>query len=166
MQVIVSGDFTGEQYTIDSLDFWTAFGWMIESGNDELMALPDSKEVYSKDWKGENGKQYDLTKRYFEDKVVTLAGYIIAETKADYWNKYKALWNLLKSPGTREIYSYELEQTFGAFYLKSPGVKRFTRLQDFPDKIAVKVDITFQVMFSDLTPPIGNFLPLALPFDL
>jgi hypothetical protein len=156
-------------YKIDELDYWTAFNYMIESGSDDFLAMPDSKEVYSIDFKDGNGKQYDLTKRYFEDKVVTQSGYILANTKGEFWEKYIALWNLITSPGARTIYCYELEQYFSAFYLKSPGVKRFTRLQNYPDLIAVKVDITWQVMYSEFVQPgdpTNILLPAVLPFIL
>lgn len=152
MQVVARGDYSG-QYTIDSNDFWSVYGWMIESGSDALLQLPKSKEVYTKDWKGQNGKQYDLTKRFFDDKTVTLSGHLIADDEGDFWAKYLALWELIKSPGTRTIYSFELKQTFAAFYLESPNTKRFTRLQDHPGKIAMKLDVQFQVMFMEFDPP-------------
>jgi len=156
-------------YTIDNLDYWDAFGYMVDSGSDAFLALADSKEVFSIDFKDQHGKQYDLSKRFFEDKTVTQTGYIIARSKAEFWQKYIALWNLLKSPGVRTIYSYELEQSFAAFYLKSPGVKRFTQLQGYPSLIAMKLDLTFQVMFLDfLQPEAPNniLLPALLPFIL
>ena len=155
MQVVVNGDFS-DQYTIDSYDFWVTYGWMIESGGDDLLQLYKSKEVYSKEWKGQNGKQYDLSKRFFEDKVVTLSGYLIAENEADFWTKYLSLWDLLKLPGTRYIYSFELKQTVSAFYLDSPNSKRFTRLVDHPGKIAMKLDIQFQVMYMEMEPPTSS----------
>lgn len=155
MQVIVSSAFSGGQYTIDTQDFWIAYGWMIESGGDDFLQLYKSKEVYSKDWKGQNGKQYDLSKRFFDDKVVTLSGYLIAEDEDDFWIKYLALWDLFKAPGARSIYSFELKQTFSAFYLDSPNAKRLTRLVDHPGKIAMKLDIQFQVMFMEFEPPIS-----------
>lgn len=146
-------------YKIDGLDLGASFNYLVSSGSDDLLQLPESKEVYTYDWKGQNGKQYDLTKRFFDDKEVTFTGHIIADDKTEFWTKYLALRDLLMAPGTRMIYSFELEQTFGAFYLKSPGVKRFTRLQGFPDKIAMKLDLTFQVMFSDLEIPAAEPRP-------
>ena len=132
---------------------------MVESGSDDLLQLPASKEVYSYDWKGQNGRQYDLSKRFFDDKKVTFSGYFITNTKAEFWQKYLAFWNLLKSPGVRTIFANELEQTFSCFYLESSNTKRFTKLRDFPDKIAVKVDLTLQVMFSEMTQPGADPIP-------
>lgn len=154
MQAIVNGDFNGGQYSIDSFDLWASFGYVIESGSDDLIQLPKSKEVFSYDWKDQNGRQYDLSKRFFDDKIGTLSGYIIANDKDDFWTKYLALWDVLKSPGQRQLYSFELEQTFNVFYLESPNSKRFTSIQDFPDKIAVKIDIQLQVMFMEFVPPV------------
>jgi len=140
-------------YKFDGLDAWDAYKWSIESGSDDLLQLYKSKEVYSKDWKGQNGRQYDLTKRFFEDKVATLSGPIIADSKEEFWEKYLAFWNYLKSPGAKLLYSHELEQTFSVFYLDSPNTKRLTRLQGDPNKIAMKLEIQFQVMFMEFEPP-------------
>lgn len=140
-------------YKLEGLDVWTGYNYAVGSGSDDLLQLYKSKEVYSFDWKGQNGRQYDLTKRFFEDKIVTISGHIVVDTKEEFWQKYLALWNLLKSPGAKLLYSFELEQTFSVFYLDSPNTKRFTRLQEFPDMIAVKVDLQLQVMFMEMEPP-------------
>ncbi|MEJ2905098.1 hypothetical protein WAE58_21815 [Pedobacter panaciterrae] len=152
MQVFVHGDLSG-QYKIGGLDLWDNYNYFIETGSDDLLQLYKSKEVYSHDWKGQNGKQYDLSKRFFEDKIVTLSGYLIANTKEQFWTKYLAIWDLFKSPGSRLLYSNELEQTFSVFYLDSPNPKRFTRLQEFPDKVVMKLDIQLQVMFMEFESP-------------
>ncbi len=166
MQVIVRDDFTG-QYSIDSFDFWESFRWMIETGGDDLLQLYKSKEVYSKDWKRQNGRQYDLTQRVFDDKTVTLSGYLIADDEGDFWARYLALWDLLKSQGARAIYSYDLKQTFSAFYLNSPGAKKLTPLAGYPGKIAMKLDIQFQVMFMEMgAPSPTGGLPYSLPIIL
>lgn len=152
MQVFVTGDLTN-QYNIDSKNFWEEYGYVVDSGSDDLLGIEKSKEVYSFDWKGQHGKEYDLTKRFFEDKTATLTGHLIASDKTEFWTKYTALINLLKAPGVRMIYSFELEQTFAGFYLESPGVKRLTRLLEFPGKIAMKLDLTFQIMYSEFEIP-------------
>ncbi|WP_448104743.1 PKD domain-containing protein [Pedobacter panaciterrae] len=140
-------------YKFDGLDVWNTYGYAVGSGSDDLLQLYKSKEVYSYDWKGQNGRQYDLSKRYFDDKVATLSGHIVVATKEEFWQKYLALWEFLKSPGAKFLYSHELEQTFSVFYLDSPNVKRFTRLQEFPEMITVQVDIQLQVMFMEMEPP-------------
>ena len=140
-------------YNLEGLDVWTGYSYAVGSGSDDLLQLYKSKEVYSFDWKGQNGRQYDLTKRFFEDKIVTISGHIVVKTKEEFWEKYLSLWNLLRSPGSKLLYSHELEQTFSVFYLDSPNAKRFTRLQEFPDMIAVKVDLQLQVMFMEMEPP-------------
>lgn len=147
-------DFTGEQYTIESQDLWLVFGWMIKSGGDDLLQLYKSKEVYSYDWKDQNGRQYDLSQRFFEDKVVTLSGILIADDEEDFWTKYLALWDLLKSPGSKTLYSYDLKQTFSVFYLDTPNPKKLTPLADYPGKIGMNLDIQMQVMFMDFDPPV------------
>lgn len=153
MQVVVSGIFTGEQYIFEEQDVWTAYGYMVESGGDGLLALYKSKEVYSKDWKGQNGRQYDLSQRFFEDKVVTLSGVIVADDETDFWDKYLAFWDVLSSPGAKTLYSNDLKQTFSTFYLDSPGTKKLTPLADWPGKIGMKLDIQLQVMFLEMEPP-------------
>nr|GEZ91839.1 hypothetical protein [Tanacetum cinerariifolium] len=141
----------------------------VSSGNDQLLKLPKSKEPYSYDWGGQNGKEYDLTNRFFEDKNVTFSGHILADSKADFWSKYISLWNVLKSAGLRSIYSTELEQTFNGFYTEMNSAERFTRLQEYPDSVAVAVEITFQLVYSEILPPdpgSNNSFPYTFPFTL
>jgi hypothetical protein len=159
MQVVVSGDFSGEQYVFSGSDLWTAYGYMVETGGNDLLQLYKSKEVYAKDWKGQNGKQYDLTKRFFEDKIATLSGVLVADDEDDFWEKYLALWEVLKSPGAKTLYSNDLKQTFSVFYLDSPNSKKLTPLSDYPGKIGMRLDIQFQVMFMEFEPPTSGPRP-------
>lgn len=96
MQIIVTGDLSG-QFTIDTLDMWVHFRYAVESLGDDLLRWTPSKEVYSYDWKGQNGKQYDLTKRFYDDKEATISGVLAADDEDDFWERYIAFENLWKA---------------------------------------------------------------------
>lgn len=143
-------------YNMDGLDLFDTYGYVVETGSDGLMEDAGLKDPPSYNWEDQNGVEYFLDERFSNDKTVTFTGHIVAATKLEYWRKYIALLEALKAPGERTIFSHELEQSFQTFFKKTENTKRFTRLQGYPDLVAVKMDLVFQIISNEFVEPGGK----------
>lgn len=133
------------KFYIDGVDLYMAFGYIVSGGSDDFLKLPTRKDPPSHSWLEESGVEYDLSAPAFESVPVTLAGYIIADSEADFWNKYQSLWNVLSAPGERILNVIEHAQTYLVFYKKAPVSKKLTRLKG-TDLIAFELSLEFQVI--------------------
>lgn len=119
-------------YELDGLDLYAHFGWFSRerSSSDDLLRYPKGKEVTYHDWQDGNGKEYDLSARYFEDGTITLAGSMEAYSEDEFWRKYYTLRAALTAPGERILYVDELGKSFRVFYREVTKSNRRTRLKD------------------------------------
>ncbi|SDE77505.1 hypothetical protein [Riemerella columbipharyngis] len=122
-------------------------GAVIQTGTEELLAYPERKSVYENDWAEENGSQYDLDNPKFKDKEVTLKMAILADDNTQYWQYSNALFNELKKAGQLALYIFDHDKTYQVFYMKSGNFKKtFKRLKN-TEKVFVKFDLTFKVLY-------------------
>ena len=128
---------------IDGLDAWQDLGFVVRPGSMESwLLLPETKEPFSHDWKDEDGIEVDLEHVYLKDKKTALKCYFISDSEVDFWNKYKALSELLTSPGMRTIYYRELDKEFSVYYTRSSEPRRVQGIKN-RDKIVIEMTLNF-----------------------
>jgi hypothetical protein len=116
---------------IDGRDAWGDLGFAVRKGSMESWLLfPEAKEPFSHDWKDENGIEVDLGHVYLKEKKVSLKAYFINDSEVGFWGRYKALLELLTSPGLRTVYYRELDKEFGVYYTRSSEPKCVGRLKN------------------------------------
>ncbi|MBT0552634.1 hypothetical protein JZ948_04215 [Riemerella anatipestifer] len=122
-------------------------GVFIMTGTEELLAFPERKEVMENDWAEENGGDYDLSSPKFKDKEVTLKMAILADDNVQFWQYHNALFTELKKEGELSLYVFDHDQTYKVFYKKSLNFKKVLKRLKNVEKVFVKFDLTFKVLF-------------------
>ncbi|MFX1668756.1 hypothetical protein JZ968_11460, partial [Riemerella anatipestifer] len=122
-------------------------GVVIMTGTEELLAFPERKEVMENDWAEENGGDYDLSSPKFKDKEVTLKMAILADDNVQFWQYHNALFAELKKEGELSLYVFDHDQTYKVFYKKSLNFKKVLKRLKNVEKVFVKFDLTFKVLF-------------------
>ncbi|AFR36545.1 hypothetical protein [Riemerella anatipestifer] len=122
-------------------------GVVIMTGTEELLAFPERKEVMENDWAEENGGDYDLSSPKFKDKEVTLKMAILADDNVQFWQYYNTLFAELKKEGELSLYVFDHDQTYKVFYKKSGNFKKVLKRLKNVEKVFVKFDLTFKVLF-------------------
>lgn len=133
------------QYQINGLDLYLNFGWFSvdRTSSDGFLMYPETKEPDSYDWGDQNGKEWYLDERYFQDGLVTLSGFMEAPDHETFWQRHGLFWAVLKSAGELTFYSHELDRNFKVFYRKCTRVNRLTRMQG-TTYVGAKMDLQFQ----------------------
>jgi hypothetical protein len=153
-------------YTLNAQDLYKEFGFVVSSGSDDFLKMPTRKDPLSADWADQDGTDYNLDNPFFEDSPAVLKGMLVADSEADFWEKYYAFWAVLKSEGRLTLYINELDQNFYVFYKEMSSIGRLTRIKD-TDKIGVNISITFQNIsssFEDI-PPYVNLVVHVDTYD-
>lgn len=133
-------------YKLNGLDIYSSYGFVPDKSNPgKLLPFPKSKAVPQYNWPDEDGTEYDLTVRYFENTTFTLAGEFQAATESDFWTKYNNLWNVLKTPGEHYLYSATQNKTYAVFYLEMPKADLLIPFSR-GGIVHVKAEITFQII--------------------
>lgn len=128
------------RYYIDSADMWLNFGIGVESGSDDFLKLPKTKDRTTHNWSDENGLDMDVTRTFFEAKEIELKVHLIADNDADFWSKYNKFLTVLAKPGTRRLTVTELNRDFFIVYKECTFFTRYTRLLE-ANKVATKFTI-------------------------
>jgi len=110
--------------SIDGIDMLSGLGMAVEKASDSFRAIANPKPVYSYNWPGSNGIQFDLNAPIVnEANTLLIETWVLADTLVDLDNKLTALEALLKQSGYRNIYCKKWNKT-----------KKF-RLKSFPKNI-------------------------------
>lgn len=129
------------QASFNSKDLDAHYGTIIESGLDQWLVMPELKEPAIYDYQDENGIDVDLTVRYFKAKRVRMYCALIADSFADYWNKYNALVQDLSAPGLIRFYVNEYKRGFYVYFERQAEFKGITNLEN--GTIGVKFALDF-----------------------
>lgn len=139
-------------YFLNGLDTYTTYGFLPKPGtSDEFLKRPAYKERYSNEWDDEDGTEWDLLSTpKKKDRVFNLTGYIFANSAAQFWSRYNALYAVFDAPGTQTIRVGEFSDDPGhaagikVFLLETPNIKRWTRLKDYGGRRAVELTLKLQ----------------------
>ena len=128
---------------IDGLDAWSDLGFAVRPGSMESwLLLPETKEPFSHDWKDEDGIEVDLENIYLKEKKTSLKCYFISNSEVEFWNRYRALTELLTSPGMRTLYYRELDKEFMVYYTRSSEPRRVQGIKNI-DRIVIEMTLNF-----------------------
>lgn len=128
---------------IDGLDAWRDLGFLVRPGSMEpWLLLPETKEPFSHDWRDEDGIEVDLEYIYLKEKKTALKCYFISDSEKGFWDNYKALIELMTSPGMRTLYYRELDKEFTVYYTRSSEPRRVKGLKN-SDKIIIEMTLNF-----------------------
>ena len=133
------------QYYMDGKDLFLVYGVIVEKGMDDLLKIPDRKDSIEHDWKDENGLDVDLSRVFFEAREVSLQCAILADTDADFFNKYTGFIAMLAQPDLRRLEVSSLSRSFYVFYKSCTSWVRETKVRGRGEgeKIGFKFTITF-----------------------
>ena len=135
------------QDSLNTKNLFSQFGLFIQTGTAEFLTLPERKETISNDWREDDGSEYDLDLPKFKDKEVTLQCAIMADSDAQFWTFYDALFLELKKPGWQNLFIWDHSKTYQVFYKKCGTPKKSTKRLKNVSKVFVKFPITFQVKY-------------------
>lgn len=128
-------------YYIDGYSLYATFGVVVTTGSSDLLQFAERKESTTHDWLDENGIDVDLSRVFLKSREATFQMWIIADSEADFWNKYNGFLSFLTKPGLRRLTITEHSKEYYVYYKKSAVFQRFTRIKDV-DKIACKFSLT------------------------
>ncbi len=129
---------------IDGIDLWLNFSIGVERASTELLRYPPKKAGIVHDWMDSHGKDYDLTRIFFDERVMPISMWIFVNSEEDFWSKYNGLISILSQPGLRR-FSLKAHGTrnYYFFYQESSTPIRVKGLKGIPqDVIAYKFTIT------------------------
>jgi len=142
------------KYTIDGVDLET-IGVIVMSGSDDFLKMPDLKPPLQYDWKDQNGIQVYLNSPVYQSKEITLKMAIHATSESQFWERYNAFFNLIKTAGTKRLYVGELKRSFYVYYSRMEEFKRLTRLDLTDMPAGTVIASTYDLIFTE---PIPSFL--------
>lgn len=130
-------------FKIDEIDLYGAFGYAVSDAYDELLKLLPRQEPPSHRWEGDK-TEYDLSAPAFDPREIEIVGAIQASSEADFWSKWTAFRQLLTAPGERILEVAELSQSFKFFYVDQPQSKLLTPIKDC-DNIVYQVSLRLNI---------------------
>lgn len=92
-----------EYWHIDGINLTSAYGIYVSKGTADLLRLPPKKEGIVHDWREINGKEYDLDKIVFDERVSTFQIGMMAATETLFFQQLEAFKALLMKPGLRRL---------------------------------------------------------------
>lgn len=145
-----------DEYSFNDLDGYLTYGWIMESGGRDLIRPPKLKDPLSLSWPDQNGTQYDLSVKYFEEKNITITGVILGTSIADFFAKEDAFFTMWAQPGTIRLYKKSYDRSFYVFMKDCTNVTEITKFKEYGQMIGMRYSIS-------ICEPVPNF---AKPFNL
>ncbi|RYF26599.1 MAG: hypothetical protein EOO42_01155 [Flavobacteriales bacterium] len=148
--------------TIDGVLF-SSLGIVVSAWND-FLKMPELKQPYFNDWPDQNGIEPDLTEPIYKHKVVSVSLAMVADNETEYWNNYRAFFNILSKPGLRRLYISDYKRSFFVYYTSNQTTEQITNIAG---KAAIGVKGVFQftepvpslmVPYAFLTKKSGGYL--------
>jgi hypothetical protein len=140
---------------IDGIDIWLAYNMAISEGSANLLRFPQKKESLSHNWSDANGKDYDLSEIFFDERISTLKMYVLDVDEDAFWIKYNAFISKLSEP-----YLHRLSlKSHGArnyyfFYKECSSYQQNISLKGIPDNVIAH---TFNITIVEPNPnPLGD----------
>lgn len=139
---------------IDGIDLWSAFNLVIHKGATTFLELPPKKEGIEHDWLDADGKEFDLSKIFFQSREITLDCSIIATDEAAFIQKRDLLLNQFRKPGHRRLqFRSTGQRSFYVFYKDSSGWTAREALKGTPAE--GQVMYSFNLVFVETNPMAG-----------
>lgn len=140
-------------YELDDVDFGRFGVNILDGTNQNILRSPNVRENLKVSIKGKSGVDYDDEEVLYKTKDVQMKLLIHAEDITDFWHRYDSLFTALIQPDTRELFSWEIINTFECFY-KNCQVSKF----DILNNGHVWCEFTITLTFVDDRPEESEWL--------
>ena len=136
--------------TIDNKLTTSEYGCiLVDGGLDSALKYPQRKAVAYNNWAESDGIEPDLTTVEFQSKTVQFDFFMKADSKSDFFAKYRKLITDLSAPGYRTISPFQ-----GAYYsLRYNAASAYTMIYCLEDS---DVPVSFTLEFIDDFPTIES----------
>lgn len=142
-------------YEMDDVDF-SRFGVYVLDGTDRnIQKAPNVRENLKVDVTNRPGVSYDGESVFYKAKDVAMKLFIYADSIAQFWERWYALFTALLKPELRKLYNDNSLEEYNCYY-KSNAVTRF----DIRRNGRVWCEFTVTLTFPDSRPD-GNYCVLA-----
>ena len=142
-------------YEMDDVDF-SRFGVYVLDGTDRnIQKAPNVRENLKVDVTNRPGVSYDGESVFYKAKDVAMKLFIYADSIAQFWERWYALFTALLKPELRKLYNDNTLEEYNCYY-KSNAVTRF----DIRRNGRVWCEFTVTLTFPDSRPD-GNYCVLA-----
>lgn len=135
------------QATLNGYDIKETFGLVITAGMDAFLDFGAAKETTEHDFPEVDGMDKDLPGVKFEAREFVITFTLKAAGIDDFKTKYWGLRTALKSPGLKELYYADHDETYYVYYKKQENRKQLTRSIGSSD-----VGLQFDLVFGETDP--------------
>lgn len=131
--------------TLNGRNLFTDFGLVIQTGTQNLLQMPERKDLLQNNWREENGTEYDLTAPVFKDKEVVLKVAFMADDDTDFWQKYQAFASEIQQAGYQNLFIEDHSKTYQVFYKNTTNWQKKSKRLKNVSKVFVKFNLILQV---------------------
>jgi hypothetical protein len=118
-----------DAYTINGDSLYDTYGIWIESGTDNFITLPESKDRLTEDWADEDGLDFDTTETIkFKSRDITLNCAIKASDMTDFLTKWNSFIALIRTANTFSLFVKRYGITYNLLYKNSTDFKNYTNI--------------------------------------
>jgi hypothetical protein len=125
---------------LDNVDVKTYGVFAIRGSYNDLVGLPNMKEVSLINWDTENFDDVDLTDRKIASRDITITFLLSADSADELWFNRGALRVALTADGYRNLYIATLNKTFELYY---KGCEQATFING--SKLRIKLPLKFRL---------------------
>jgi hypothetical protein len=149
------------RWFIDGIDIFLNWKIGIEKASEDLLRFPPKKESIVHDWKDAHGKDYDLSKKYFDERISTLDLWIITDSEDEFWTNRNALIAQLMKPGLNRLTlaNHGMRDYF-FFYVSTSSWKDVVKLRG--ENGEKKIGHKFQITICEPQPQAEGEIPTAI----
>jgi hypothetical protein len=155
-------------FFMDGMDLWVNFGLVIERGSADFLRYPPKKESITHDWLDSNGVDVDLSRIFFQERQVTLACGIIADSEEDFWLRHDSFIATLTQPGLRRLmFKSHGDRQYFVYYKDCSNYTQIKALKGQeasilgPNKVAAK----FSLIIEEPNPFVDSTLTVIVDED-
>ena len=134
------------KYKLNNVDMYTAYGFFGKDGASNPLLTPRKrKPVYSNNWAERNGAEWDLDAPVkYEDRQLTLSGYVIGISESDFHTKFNALKAVFANTGYQVLSCVDLGSGYDAKVFCTDW-REVRKLWDIKNGGSVVVEIEIQL---------------------
>lgn len=131
--------------TLNGRNLFTDFGLVIQTGTQNLLCMPERKDLLQNNWREQNGTEYDLTAPVFKDKEVVLKVAFMADDDTDFWQKYQEFASEIQQAGYQNLFIEDHSKTYQVFYKNTTNWQKKSKRLKNVSKVFVKFNLILQV---------------------
>ena len=138
-------------WTLNGADLYSTYGAAILKGSyEELLSPPTPRKRLEYEYPDRSGVAVDTTTPLtFEPKRFKMNWALYAKSKAQFWQRYEALFITLAQAGSFSLYVKDLDRTFTLLYEGAKVTNKQTKI-DGAGFIATLIEVSFLEPMTDV----------------